>query len=76
MGLISRPASCVPPPRLDTTRTSTRSSLQRFAYLSQEGQGAIRLTPGAEMVPQQVWVNKDAEPYMSTPVLQGKCVFA
>jgi glucose dehydrogenase len=30
---------------------------------------------GAEIVPQQVWVNKDAELYMSTPVLQGNTVY-
>jgi outer membrane protein assembly factor BamB len=45
---------------------------------SREGQGlaAIRLTKqGAEIVPQQVWVNKDAELYMSTPVLQGNLLF-
>jgi len=45
---------------------------------SREGQGlaAIRLAKqGAEIVPQQVWVNKDAELYMSTPVLQGNTVY-
>src|SRR6185503_10915706 len=45
---------------------------------SREGQGmsAIRLTkPGAEIVPEQVWVNKEAELYMSTPVLQGNTLF-
>ena len=45
---------------------------------SREGQGlsAIRLTkPGAEIVPEQVWVNKEAELHMSTPVLQGNTVF-
>jgi outer membrane protein assembly factor BamB len=42
----------------------------------QQGLAAIRLTTqGAEIVPQQVWVNKDAELYMSTPVLQGNTVY-
>jgi outer membrane protein assembly factor BamB len=45
---------------------------------SREGQGlaAIHLTKqGAEIVPQQVWVNKEAELYMNTPVLQGNVVY-
>jgi outer membrane protein assembly factor BamB len=42
----------------------------------EQGLAAIRLTrPGAEIVPQQIWVNKDAELYMSTPVLQGNTVY-
>jgi len=42
----------------------------------EQGLAAIRLTrQGAEIVPQQVWVNKDAELYMSTPVLQGNTVY-
>jgi len=42
----------------------------------EQGLAAIRLTrPGAEIVPEQVWVNKDAELYMSTPVLQGNTVY-
>lgn len=42
----------------------------------EQGLAAIRLSSqGAEIVPQQVWVNKDAELYMSTPVLQGNIVY-
>ncbi|MFZ0749945.1 MAG: PQQ-binding-like beta-propeller repeat protein, partial [Pyrinomonadaceae bacterium] len=42
----------------------------------EQGLAAIRLTkPGAEIVPQQVWVNKEAELYMNSPVLQGNTVF-
>lgn len=42
----------------------------------EQGLAAIRLTKqGAEIVPQQLWVNKDAELYMSTPVLQGNLLF-
>ncbi len=57
---------------------NTVLSFKDLLIFSREGQGlsAIRLTkPGAEIVPEQVWVNKDAELYMSTPVLQGKTVF-
>lgn len=45
---------------------------------SREGQGlaAIRLTkPGTEIVPEQVWVTKEAELYMNSPVLQGKVIY-
>ena len=42
----------------------------------EQGLAAIRLTkPGAEIVPQQVWVNKEAELYMNSPVLQGNTVY-
>jgi len=38
----------------------------------EQGLAAFRLAKqGAELVPQQVWVNRDAELYMSSPVLQG-----
>lgn len=41
----------------------------------EQGLAAIRLSkPGAEIVPQQVWINKEAELYMSSPVLQGNLV--
>jgi outer membrane protein assembly factor BamB len=57
---------------------NTVLSYKDMLIFSREGQGlsAIRLTkPGAEIVPEQVWTNKDAELYMSTPVLQGNTVF-
>jgi outer membrane protein assembly factor BamB len=57
---------------------NTVLSYKDMLIFSREGQGlaAVRLTkPGAEIVPEQVWVNKEAELYMSTPVLQGKTVF-
>jgi outer membrane protein assembly factor BamB len=42
----------------------------------EQGLAAFRLNKqGAEIMPQQVWVNKDAELYMSTPVLQGNTLF-
>jgi outer membrane protein assembly factor BamB len=42
----------------------------------EQGLAAFRLTrQGAEITPQQIWVNKDAELYMSTPVLQGHTVY-
>jgi len=41
----------------------------------EQGLAAFRLAKqGAELVPQQVWVNRDAELYMSSPVLQGSTV--
>jgi len=57
---------------------NTVLSYKDMLIFSREGQGlaAIRLTkPGAEIIPEQVWINKDAELYMSTPVLQGNTVF-
>ncbi len=57
---------------------NTVLSYKDMLIFSREGQGlsAIRLTkPGAEIVPEQVWTNKEAELYMNTPVLQGKTVF-
>jgi len=57
---------------------NTVISYKDLLIFSREGQGlaAIRLTkPGAEIVPEQVWVNKEAELYMSTPVLQGNTLF-
>jgi outer membrane protein assembly factor BamB len=42
----------------------------------EQGLAAIRLVKqGAEIVPQQVWNNKEAELYLSTPVLQGNLLF-
>ncbi len=41
----------------------------------EQGLAAFRLTKqGAELVPQQVWINRDSELYMSSPVLQGNLV--
>jgi outer membrane protein assembly factor BamB len=57
---------------------NTVISYKDMLIFSREGQGlsAIRLTKaGAEIVPEQVWVNKQAELYMSTPVLQGNTLF-
>jgi outer membrane protein assembly factor BamB len=57
---------------------NTVLSYKDMLIFSREGQGlaAIRLTKqGAEIVPQQVWVNKEAELYMNTPVLQGNVVY-
>ena len=42
----------------------------------EQGLAAIRLVrQGAEIVPQQVWNNREAELYLSTPVLQGNLLF-
>lgn len=42
----------------------------------EQGLSAIRLAKqGAEIVPAQVWNNKEAELYLSTPVLQGNLLF-
>ncbi|MEK6334721.1 MAG: PQQ-binding-like beta-propeller repeat protein [Acidobacteriota bacterium] len=49
-----------------------------MVIISREEQGlsAFRLVKqGAEIVPQQVWVNKDAELYLNTPVLEGNVLF-
>jgi outer membrane protein assembly factor BamB len=57
---------------------NTVLSYKDALIFSREGQGlaAIRLTkPGAEIVPEQVWVNKEAELYMNTPVVQGNTIF-
>jgi outer membrane protein assembly factor BamB len=57
---------------------NTVLSYKDMLIFSREGQGlaAIRLTkPGGEIVPEQLWINKEAELYMSTPVLQGNTVF-
>ena len=41
----------------------------------EQGLAAFRLAKqGTELVPQQVWVNRDSELYMSSPVLQGTLV--
>jgi outer membrane protein assembly factor BamB len=41
----------------------------------EQGLAAFRLTKqGNELVPQQVWVNRDSELYMSSPVLQGNLI--
>lgn len=57
---------------------NTVLSYKDTLIFSREGLGlaAIRLAkPGAEIVPEQVWINKEAELYMNTPVLQGNTVF-
>jgi outer membrane protein assembly factor BamB len=57
---------------------NTVLSYKDMLIFSREGQGlaGIRLNKtGAEIVPEQVWVNKEAELYMSTPVLQGNMVY-
>jgi hypothetical protein len=42
----------------------------------EQGLSAFRLVKqGAEIVPQQVWNNKEGELYMNTPVLQGNLLF-
>ena len=42
---------------------------------AEQGLAAFRLAKqGTEVVPQQVWVNRDSELYMSSPVLQGNLV--
>jgi outer membrane protein assembly factor BamB len=42
---------------------------------AEQGLAAFRLTKqGAELTPQQVWVNRESELYMSSPVLQGNLV--
>lgn len=42
----------------------------------EQGLSAFRLVKqGAEIIPQQVWNNKEAELYLSTPVLQGNLLF-
>jgi outer membrane protein assembly factor BamB len=42
----------------------------------EQGLSAIRLgKQGAEIVPEQVWNNKEAELYLSTPVIQGNLLF-
>ena len=58
--------------------TNTVVAYNDLLIFSREEQGlaAIRLSKqGAEIVPQQVWVNKEAELYLSTPVLQGNLLF-
>jgi outer membrane protein assembly factor BamB len=57
---------------------NTVVSYKDMLIFSREGQGlaAIRLTkPGAEIVPAQVWVTKEAELYMNSPVLEGNVVY-
>jgi len=42
----------------------------------EQGLSAFRLAKqGAEIIPQQVWNNKDSELYLNTPVLQGNLLF-
>jgi outer membrane protein assembly factor BamB len=56
----------------------TALSYKDMLIFAREGQGliAIRLTKqGAQIVPQEVWNNKENMLYMSTPVLQGNTLF-
>lgn len=56
----------------------TAISYKDMLIFSREGQGlsAIRLAKqGGEIVPQEVWNNKENTLYMSTPVLQGNTLF-
>jgi outer membrane protein assembly factor BamB len=56
---------------------NTAVAYKDLLIFSREEQGltAIRLAKqNNEIVPQQVWVNKDSELYMSSPVLQGSVI--
>jgi outer membrane protein assembly factor BamB len=56
----------------------TALSYKDMLIFAREGQGlvAIRLAKqGAQIVPQEVWNNKENMLYMSTPVLQGNTLF-
>jgi hypothetical protein len=56
---------------------NTAVAYKDLLIFSREEQGlaAFRLTKqGTELVPQQVWVNRDAELYMNSPVVQGNLV--
>lgn len=58
--------------------TVTAISYKDMLIFSREGQGlsAIRLAKqGGEIVPQEVWNNKENTLYLSTPVLQGNILF-
>ncbi|HUS12008.1 MAG TPA: PQQ-binding-like beta-propeller repeat protein, partial [Pyrinomonadaceae bacterium] len=58
--------------------TVTAISYKDMLIFSREGQGlsAIRLAKqGNEIVPQEVWNNKENTLYLSTPVLQGNTLF-
>jgi outer membrane protein assembly factor BamB len=58
--------------------TVTAIPYKDMLIFSREGQGisAIRLAKqGGEIVPQEVWNNKENTLYMSTPVLQGNTLF-
>lgn len=55
--------------------TATTVAYKDLLIFSREEQGlaAIRLVKQSnEIVPQQVWVNKESELYLNSPVLQGK----
>lgn len=60
------------------TNSITAISYKETIIFSREGQGltAIRLVKrGAEIVPQEVWTNKEIDLYLCTPVLQGATLF-
>ncbi len=60
------------------TNSVTPVAYKDTIVLSREGQGltAIRLVKqGAEIVPQEVWNNKEVDLYLNTPVLQGSTLF-
>jgi outer membrane protein assembly factor BamB len=60
------------------TNSVTAVAYKDMVVLSREGQGltAIRLVKqGAEIVPQEVWNNKEVDLYLNTPVLQGSTLF-
>ena len=60
------------------TNSVTAVAHKDTIVFSREGQGltAIRLVKqGAEIMPQEVWNNKEVDLYLSTPVLQGNTLF-
>jgi outer membrane protein assembly factor BamB len=61
------------------TNAVTAVAYKDTLVLSREQQGliAVKLAKkGAEIVPTELWSNKDAQLYMNTPVLQGNQLFA
>jgi outer membrane protein assembly factor BamB len=61
------------------TNAVTAVAYKDTLVLSREEQGliAIKLTKqGADIVPQELWTNKELMLYMNTPVLQGNALFA
>ena len=60
------------------TNSITAVAYKDTIVFSREGQGltAIRLVKqGAEIMPQEVWNNKEVDLYLSTPVLEGTTLF-
>jgi outer membrane protein assembly factor BamB len=61
------------------TNAVTAVAYKDTLVLSREQQGliAVKLAKkGADLVPTELWTNKDAQLYMNTPVLQGNQLFA